>query len=427
MKKNVLIFPSGSENAMEIYDALRYSLHFNLFGISSKEDHTSFLYANFEIGSFNINDSNFIANFNKYLEKNNIDYIFPTHDSVALFLMENEKNIKSEIVCSPLETTIVARSKKKIYESLAKEDFVPHIYNFGESVDNFPIFAKPDMAAGGQGCILINNELELNKYKDDHNLVIMEYLPGEEYTVDCFTDKNGKLLFIGPRIRDRITMGISFSTKTIKCDTEFMHIAEALNSKFNFRGCWFFQVKRDGKNNLKLLEFSVRYAGTMALYRELGVNFALLSLFDRMEYSLEILFNDYNLILDRRLKSSFKLDYSYDTVYLDFDDTLIVNGSVNTTLIKFLYQSVYNNKKIILLTKHEFDIKRSLKKYKIHEELFDKIIQIADDKHKYEYINKENAIFIDNYYLERVQVRKNLNIPVFDVDAVECLLNESLN
>lgn len=42
-----------------------------------------------------------------------------------------------------------------------------------------------------------------------NDYVICEYLRGEEYTVDCLTDRNGRLLFISPRSRERILAGIS--------------------------------------------------------------------------------------------------------------------------------------------------------------------------------------------------------------------------
>jgi len=43
-KHNVLIFPAGSEIGLEIYHALKYSHHVEVFGASGKSDHASFLY-----------------------------------------------------------------------------------------------------------------------------------------------------------------------------------------------------------------------------------------------------------------------------------------------------------------------------------------------------------------------------------------------
>ena len=255
-------------------------------------------------------------------------------------------------------------------------------------------------------------------------MIICENLPGNEYTVDCFTDRKGNLLFVGPRTRERITMGISFKSNSVILNEEIQHIAAQLNNKFIFRGAWFFQVKEDKFGKLKLLEFSVRQAGTMALYRQLGINFAILSIFDFMDLDIEIMYNDYSIQLDRRLSNSYKVEYEYNKIYVDFDDTLIVNNKVNTTLMKFLYQATNKRKKIILLTKHQFDLDESLKKHRINKDLFDDIILLTSDDKKSSYIDNSNSIFIDNYFLERIDVKTNCSIPVFDVDAVESLIDD---
>ena len=193
----------------------------------------------------------------------------------------------------------------------------------------------------------------------------------------------------------------------------------------NNSGSWFFQVKENEERELKLMEFSVRQAGTMTFFRQLGVNFAALSLFDSMGYDVTVLFNDYDLILDRSLKNNFRLNYEYNTLYIDFDDTLIVDSKVNTTLIKLIYQSINQTKKIVLLTKHAYDLEESLLKYRISKELFDEIIILEPSKSKADYITEPESVFIDNYFPERLSVREKCNIPVFDVDAIECLINSN--
>ena len=67
-KANVLIFPAGGENAINIYDSLKYNLHFELFGATSKKDYSVDLYKkeNFYLGDLYINDSNLITNLYLY-------------------------------------------------------------------------------------------------------------------------------------------------------------------------------------------------------------------------------------------------------------------------------------------------------------------------------------------------------------------------
>lgn len=426
--KNVLIFPAGGENAINIHDSLKYNLHFNLFGASSVEDYGVELYKkeNYCISNFYINDENFIDNFNSLLNKFKIDFIIPTHDTIALFLMENEDKINAKIVCSPLETTLVANNKKKIFEYLNGKDYCPKIYACADEVEYYPVFLKPNIGAGGKGTMLVKDKATLNNVLNLYNdMVINEYLPGEELTVDCFTDRNRNLKFIGPRTRERITIGISFKSQKVDLTPEIENIAIDLNSTFRFRGAWFFQVKKDNNGKFKIMEFSVRQAGTMALYRELGINFAALSLFDFMNIDVDILYNDLNIQLSRRLSNSYSLDYNYNCVYIDFDDTLIINNKVNSVAMRFLYQCLNENKKIFLLTKHTTNIYDDLKKYHIDSNIFNKIYILADEESKANYINDKQSIFIDNYYKERKEIKNKLDIPVFDVDAIECLIDYS--
>ncbi len=429
MKKvNVLIFPSGGENAINIYDSLKYNLHFNLYGATSVEDYSTTLYNNnnFSLADYYITDTNFVDKFNNLINKFSIDYVIPTHDTIALHLMEYQNEINAKIVCSPLETTKIANSKIKIFEILKDKPYVPKTYSSIQDIDRYPVFLKPDVGAGGKGTLLAKTKESVEEFiSSNKSVLISEYLPGEELTVDCFTDKNGKLIFIGPRTRERITMGISFASNTIKLDKDIENIAKDLNNTLKFNGAWFFQVKKDINQKYKLMEFSVRQAGTMALYRELGINFAALSIFNAMGLDVNILFNDYELKLQRRLKNSYKLEYEYNKVYIDFDDTIIVNDKINLVAIAFLYQCINENKEIYLITKHDTDIVEDLKKYKIDQSIFTKILHLKDTKEKANYIENKNAIFIDNYYIERKSVREKCNIPVFDVDAIECLLDYS--
>ena len=135
--------------------------------------------------------------------------------------------------------------------------------------------------------------------------------------------------------------------------------------------------------------------------------------------------NDVDITLDRCIHNSFKINYQYENIYIDFDDTLIINGKVNSTAMKFLYQSFNFKKNIYLLTKHETDIYKDLDKYCINKDLFKEIYRLDKSEHKTDYVIAVNSIFIDNYFKERLEVHRLKKIPVFDVDAIECLIDDS--
>lgn len=424
MKKvNVLIFPSGAENSINIFDSLKYNIHFELYGATIKNDHSSYIFDNnhLSVGDYSIKSSNFIKNFNYLLEKFKIEFIIPTHDEIVTFLTKNATKINATIVASPYETCEIAFSKIKTFEKLKGKNYLPKIYRINDKI-SYPVFIKPDIGSGGKGTYLINSENELKLHCNNNNYLISEYLPGEEFTVDCFTNSNRTLLFCGARSRERITSGVSFHSATIPYDKEIEKIAQDLNNVFEFRGLWFFQLKKSKTGEYKLMEICTRAAGTMALYRQLGVNFAALSLFDFMGYDVSILINHNYIELDRYYKCCYKCNINYHKVYVDFDDTLIINDKVNTLLMQFLYQCVNDSKEIILLTRHDKNIYTSLKKYKISKNLFSKIIHIDFTKNKVDYVEGD-SIYIDNYFADRKLVYDKLKIPVFDVDAVECLIS----
>ena len=53
---------------------------------------------------------------------------------------------------------------------------------------DYPLFLKPDDGQGAKGVCLVSNRTELlNVLNSNKNLVICENLPGDEFTVDCFT------------------------------------------------------------------------------------------------------------------------------------------------------------------------------------------------------------------------------------------------
>jgi len=427
-KINVLVFPCGSENGIEIHHALKDVVNIRLFGASGKEDHGFFVYKNYFGNMPYINNSSFIDFFNSILKNHEIDVIMPTHDSVSLFLARNQHLISSKVAVPGVEQAIICSSKKKTYELFNKNTFCPFVYDDIKEIEEFPVFVKPDQGQGGKGSFLVPDKKTLYSQRTikslKSNYLLTEFLPGEESTVDCFTDRYGKLRFIGPRKRNRIFGGISVNSSTQPLTEEIKSIASIINEKTKMRGLWYFQIKKDKKGQYKLLEISVRTAGTMNLYRGLGVNFPLLTVYDLMNHDIEILCNDYDLMVDRSLCNKYKSDLYYDKIYINLDNTITKNGLVNAQVISFLFNAKNNHKSIILLTTNISDLNETLDRLYLHKGIFNEIIQVNFNKIKYEkIINTVNSIFINNSFKERAEVAKSLNIPVFDVDAIPTLMD----
>lgn len=424
MKYNILVFPCGSEIALEIHRSLITSSHVNLIGGNSVPDHGKFVYSNYIEGIPFNSDSNFIEAMTDIVTKNNIDAIFPAMDSVIEVLKKNENKLGCKVISSCFETTNICLSKSKTYETLYFEIKTPKKYKTIDFIEEFPIFMKPDIGYGSRGAKKIMNRVQAFNHLEEYNsCIILEYLPGEEFTVDCFTNFKGELLFFGPRHRARVMNGISVNTSVFYDeDKKIEIIASKINKKIKFQGAWFFQLKKDKNGDYVLLEIASRLAGSSGLYRSLGVNFALLSVFNAFEVSVSILKNNFHIEMDRSLNNVYKLNIDYSVVYIDFDDTIIIDNKVNTNLIKFLYQCVNDGKKIILITRHKSNIEKTLKGIRLYN-LFDEIIHITDGKQKSDFMNYKDSIFIDDSFEERKEVYLKKSFPVFAPDAIEALLN----
>lgn len=424
MRKKVLVFPAGSEIGLEIHRALSLSKDIELFGVSSNtSNHGCYLYKNYiEINSF-VDDGEFLSALNSIIQAEQIDFIFPAHDSVVLKLAENQDKLNCQLIGSPLETCRICRSKKNTYELFCNKIDVPKVYDHIDLDTFFPVFLKPEVGQGSKGTYLAQTFEEVEIFlRRDSSLMILEYLPGKEYTVDCFTDRFGNLRFVGARERIRISNGISAHTRPVTNES-FSRIANIINNTLTFRGAWFFQLKERSNKEPVLLEIAPRIAGAMGLYRNLGVNFPLISIYDALNLDIEINYNTgFNLEMDRAFINRYKFDYDFKHVYIDLDDTVIIDNSVNSWMITFFYQCINKGIKIHLISRHNGDLKEYLVKHKI-ESIFDSITLLNRFEDKADFIKEKPAIFIDDSFSERFKVKQKLGLPTFDIDSIECLID----
>lgn len=422
MRKKVLIFPSGAENALEINEAIKHSVHVHAIPGSGRNDYSELIYEEPVRKLPFLSDPNFLEELNFLIEKEDIQLIFPTDDTAALVLTKHRGEINAGIISADYYTNDICRHKAKTYELFKDEPFCPEIYIDLLDPKAYPIFSKPNVGQGAQGVKLIENRTEHEALLNKSDTIFVEYLPGKEYTVDCFTNRKGELLFAGPRERAEVKMGISFKTFEYRDSGEIQEIARQINKRLKFRGLWFFQLKEDKHGNLKLLEVSTRTAGTMGYFRHKGVNLPLFSIYDALDMDVEINKADFNVTLFRTTHNRYKYSFKYSHVYLDYDDTVIVNGKVNRDVMAFVFQCKNNGVKVYLITKHGYHVHQSLRSYYIDPGIFDKIILLHLEEKKSDYIEEKDAIFIDNWYKERKEVREKHGIPCFDVDIVESLI-----
>lgn len=388
------------------------------------EDHGQFVFKNYVGGLPFHNAPSFPDAIKRLVRDHQIDAIFPAMDAVA----ETLQNISSHLGCKvigsgPLGTAICA-SKTSTYGLLAEVVPIARRYECPQTAE-YPVFIKPDRGYGSRNSLRADTveaaQAHLARFSTEP-MLLLEYLPGREWTVDCFSDRHGVLRFHAARGRDRISNGISVRTSpSDDFKAEFAQWAQQIHNTLKPRGAWFFQAREDAHGHPRLLEVAARLGGSSSLFRCMGVNFALLSAFDAFDGDVSITPNTYPITLDRALDNRYRIAIHYSQVFVDLDDCLLVQGRVNHQLVGYLYKAISEGKRITLLTRHKRPPEATLHEYRL-QALFDRVIHLSAEEKKSDHIDSQDAIFIDDSFAERQEVAQRKKIPVFAPDMVEALL-----
>ena len=421
---NVFVFPCGSEIALEIARSLSGDRHFHLIGGASVRDHGRFAYEDIVEDVPWLDDASFIPFVKRIVSNRHVDLIYPATDAAIVILKRAEAELGCRVVTSPLQTAEICFSKRATYAALADAVRTPQVFD-PQNVQDYPVFGKPDVGHSSRGVAVLSSEEEKAAYLSKNpNSLLLELLPGEEYTVDCFSDRSRRLLFAGARKRARTMGGISISTAPVSEEEqkEFLALVAKINAALVFRGAWFAQFKRAADGRLVLMEIAARFGGSSGLFRGLGVNFALLSLWDALECDVSVMANRYSIEMDRALGNKYRFGIQYNEVFLDYDDTIVMSadGKVNPSIMRFVFVCRNRGFRVSILSRHRGDLGAELQRHGI-DRLFSRVIHIPEAADKSDYIDNPHAIFIDDSYAERNRVLLKCQIPVFGLDMVDAL------
>lgn len=101
-------------------------------------------------------------------------------------------------------------------------------------------------------------------------LLVMEFLPGKEYSVDVLA-RRGEVLIVIPRLRQKIKMGISFVGIT-ENNEEIVKSSSKIVSLLGLHGNIGLQFREDAGGTPKIIESNPRVQGTIVLCTAAGVN-----------------------------------------------------------------------------------------------------------------------------------------------------------
>lgn len=403
----VLVFPAVTEVAAEIAQSLRYTKEVHaLIGASS--DTAAATHGAFQahLPVPHVTDPAWPAAFRHVVESVRPDFIFPAHDDALVALADPALGLDATVIGPDQGLAEITRSKGATYRALRHATKTPRVIPLEEiNAALYPLFAKPDRGEGSRGAMRIDSDVALDFALAAGSDLVMEYLPGPEYTVDCFSDSRVGLLYAFGRTRTRVRSGISVDSRTPPHQERFWRIAAEISEVLTMRGPWFFQLRESATGELCVLEVAVRIAGTMALSRGRGVNLPLIALYERAGMTPRIHPLSAQLSVQRTLSEKFVVDALIDHIYVDLDDTLLVRGRLNAELVYVLALARDRSIPITLITRHAADPERTVADHGIRA-LFSSIVHLPMDVPKSSAIEKpDSAFFVDDSFREREEVR----------------------
>ena len=218
-----------------------------------------------------------------------------------------ENNIK--VIVSDYESLSVANDKGKLYTHLQQHNIhVPafRIVSYFAALEQAvfelgypekPVCIKPTVSNGSRGVRILQETIDefdllfnhkpnnlystfariktILKDKPFPELLVSEYLPGDEFTVDTVV-QNGEPKLILPRIRTKMNGGISVQGTFINHSEIIVYCSDIIRS-LSLAGPIGLQVKEDENKQFRLLEINPRIQGTSVAALGMGINLPLLA------------------------------------------------------------------------------------------------------------------------------------------------------
>lgn len=136
------------------------------------------------------------------------------------------------------------------------------------------LFIKPRAGRGARGCKAVTHDelvyLQIHEVAPE-DIVVMELLPGTEWTVDAYIAKDGTIVYLTPRERTGLAGGISIKGRTVRHET-VIEATKALIAQLDMAGPVCIQWKADAQGQPKFVEINPRLSGGLMISVAAGIN-----------------------------------------------------------------------------------------------------------------------------------------------------------
>lgn len=216
----------------------------------------------------------------KITQEREIDLFIPTVDEELVPLSKFVDTMGCFTPLSSSETLQIASDKLASYQFVSEylPQYAPQYCTLADWTEDWStddhFFIKPRFGRGARGCRLVDRS-ELSWIKNNAtnpaDIIVMENLPGAEFTVDAYVTQNGELTYLIPRERIGLAGGISIKGRTVN-DQAIIEATKLLFDKLSFCGPVCVQWKLDKDNQLKFIEINPRLSGGLMISVIAGID-----------------------------------------------------------------------------------------------------------------------------------------------------------
>lgn len=171
---------------------------------------------------------------------------------------------------SPAKTISLFRDKSVYYPVLQAAGIdVPRIVTSTDE-ETFPLFYKETSSSGSRNAHVIRNKGDLEAALSEDDGMCVEYIEGQEVTVDCFVSPEGQLLSYNSRTREKTLGGMAVICRNHQ-DSRIDPIVKKIVNQFSFAGCINMQFILS-ERRVVLIDLNTRFpSGGLPLTVESGI------------------------------------------------------------------------------------------------------------------------------------------------------------
>lgn len=310
---NILMTGAGAPGAAGILKCLQFHPGFEIVMVDANPSAVGrWLHAEFETIPM-AHDKDFIEQLLAICQKRNIQVLLPLVTRELIPLAQHKKDFEqsgTKILVSDIDSLEIANNKTRLYQFLEWRGIEVPKYRVVETAQQFAaavkelgfpgnrVCFKPSISNGSRGFRIVaadidehdllftekpnstyisfTDALRILSARPFPELLVTEYLPGEEYSVDCLAD-HGQPGLIVPRLRLKMINGITVEGMFIK-DEAIISYCSQIIKELQLHGNIGIQVKQSSDGRFLIIEINPRVQGTIVAGLGAGVNLPVLAI-----------------------------------------------------------------------------------------------------------------------------------------------------